>query len=321
MKRVFITRALPEVGLAALRGDEFDVEVYRGSGPILREELLTKAKGRDGLITLVSEKVDDELLDAAGPSLKIVANYAVGYDNIDLPACTRRGVAVSNTPDVLTEATADLTWALLLAVARRLPEGEALLPRWTGWKPEELLGLDITGKTLGLVGLGRIGKAAARRALGFGMCLIYHNRTPDPEAKSLNARYVSLEELLQSSDFVSLHTPLTSETHHLIDEAALRSMKKTAVLVNTARGPVVDERALVWALREGWIYGAGLDVFELEPKLTPGLLELPNVALAPHLGSATRGAREAMARLCAESIVSVLSGKRPAHLLNPEVPL
>lgn len=319
MKRVFITRALPEAGLAALRGGEFDVEVYRGSEPIPREELLAKVKGSGGLITLVSERVDEELLEAAGPDLKVVANYAVGYDNIDLATCTRRGVAVSNTPDVLTEATADQTWALLLAVARRLPEGEALLPRWTGWKPEELLGLDIAGKTLGLVGLGRIGKAVARRARGFAMRLIYHSRTPDPEAKALGARYVSLDELLKSSDFVSLHTPLTAETHHLIDEAALRAMKKTAVLVNTARGPVVDEGALVRALREGWIYGAGLDVFEFEPKLTPGLLELPNVVLTPHLGSATRGTREAMARLCAESIVSVLRGKRSAHLLNPEV--
>ncbi|HEX7021533.1 MAG TPA: D-glycerate dehydrogenase [Trueperaceae bacterium] len=320
-KRVRITRKIPEAGLWPLREAGWDVEVYEGTRPIPRNELLNFVRGADGLITLVSERVDDELLAAAGPQLEVVANFAVGFNNIDLAACTRHGVVVTNTPDVLTGATADMTLALLLAVARRVVEGDELVRsgRWPGWAPEQLLGLGLEGKALGLVGMGRIGAAVARRALGFGMDVFYHNRSRDPKAEAeLGAHYVAdLQTLLAECDIVSLHTPLTAETRHLIGEAELRAMKREAILINTARGAVLDEVALVRALRDGVIWGAGLDVFENEPSLTPGLAELPNVVLAPHLGSATRQARDGMARICAASILAVFRGERPAHMLNP----
>lgn len=289
-----------------------------GTGPMPRADLLAAVEGVDALISLMSDRVDEELLDAAGAGLRVVANYAVGYDNIDVAACGRRGVVVTNTPDVLTDATADHAFALLLGVARRLLEGDDLVRSggWTGWEPGQLLGRHVTGATLGIVGMGRIGAAVARRAAAFGMSVVYHNRRRSPEVEALTgARLVSLDELLRASDFVTLHCPLTEATHHLIDSEALRSMKRTAVLVNTARGPVVDEEALAEALEAGELWGAGLDVFEREPLVTERLVRLPNVLLAPHTGSATVVARDGMARLCAQAVVTVLAGGIPPNVV------
>lgn len=318
--RVFITRRLPDAGVAPLRNAGLDVDMRDDEGPIERRALLQAVAGADAVVTLLTDTVDDAFLDAAGPSLRVIANYAVGFDNIDLAACTRRGVSVANTPDVLTEATADHAFALLLSVARRIREGHELVASgtWGGWQPLQLLGRDIAGSTLGIVGLGRIGRAVARRALGFGMRLLYHNRHRDPAAeRELGAAYRPLEELLRDSDVVSLHAPLTGATRHLIDDGALGQMKPTAILVNTARGPLVDEVALVAALQERRIWGAGLDVFELEPRVHPDLRDLPNVVLAPHTGSATEKTRTAMGRLCAEAVVAVLQGRDAPNLLNP----
>jgi len=257
--------------------------------------------GCDALLCLLTDRIDDALL-AAAPRLRIVANMAVGTDNVDLAAARARNVAVSNTPDVLTDATADLTWALLLATARRLAWGDRYVRGggFTGWHPELGIGADVTGRTLGIVGPGRIGRAVAERARGFRMEVLLHGRS---------STGLPLDELLERSDFVSLHLPLSPETRHLIGERELRRMRPHAILVNTARGPIVDEAALVRALREGWIAGAGLDVFEREPALAPGLAELPQVVLAPHVGSATTATRDRMAELAAESIVAALAGK------------
>ena len=289
--------------------------------PIDRRALLAGARGASAVVTLLTDEVDDAFLDAAGEGLRIVANYAVGYDNIDVAACTRRGVAVANTPDVLTEATADQAFALLLSVARRVREGHELVASgaWAGWEPLQLLGQDVGGATLGIVGMGRIGRAVARRARGFGMRVLYHNRHRDPEAeRELGVDFTEFDALLEASDFLTLHTPLTEDTHHLIDATALARMKPTAVLVNTARGPVVDEAALVEALRRGAPWGAGLDVFEHEPQVLAGLTTLDNVVLTPHTGSATESARTAMARLASEAVAAVLERRTSGNILNPE---
>lgn len=317
--RVFITRRLPVAGLAPLREAGLDIDVREADDPCPRRELLSRVRGAAAAVTLLTDRVDDEFLDAAGPGLRIVANYAVGYDNVDVEACSRRRVAVSNTPDVLTGATADHAFALLLAVARRLREGHALAASgtWRGWQPMQLLGRDVEGTTLGILGMGRIGGAVARRARGFDMRVLYHNRHRDPKREeALGARYVQLDELLAESDVVSLHAPLNDQTRHLIDAAALARMKPTAILVNTSRGPLVDEAALVEALTAGRPWGAGLDVFEQEPAVHPGLRELPNVVLAPHTGSATERARTGMARLCAEAVVATLGGTLAPNLVN-----
>lgn len=317
--KVFVTRRLPEAGLAPLREAGLLVEVNAEDEPIGRQALLQRVRGAAALITLMSERVDDELLEVAGPQLRVVANYAVGYDNIDVAACRRNGVVATNTPGVLTGATADMAFALLLAVARRLREGDELVRsgEWTGWQPLQLLGAQVSGATLGIVGLGRIGRAVARRARGFDMTVLYHNRNRDEDAESdLGVRYVSLDELLELSDFVSLHAPLTQETRHMIAAAELRRMKPSAVLINTARGAVVDEADLVEALRDGTIAGAGLDVFEEEPAVHPGLAPLPSVVLAPHLGSATLETRTEMALLCSRAIVDVLAGRQPPNAIT-----
>lgn len=323
---VFVTRRVPDEGLEPLRRANCRLRVRDADHAIARDELLERAAGVDALVTFLSDRVDDELLDAAGPALRVVANFAVGYDNVDVAACSARGVAVANTPEVLTDATADFAWALLLAAARRLPEAQALAASgsWSGWQPLQLLGRDVAGRTLGVVGMGRIGRAVARRGRGFDMRVLYHNRSPDRDAeRELGAEYRELDALLRESDFVSLHAPLTDATRHLIGARELAAMKPTAVLVNTARGPLVDEAALVDALQRGpagdGIFAAGLDVFEAEPRLHPQLAELPNAVLAPHLGSATEGARLGMARLCAEAVAAVLGGRRVDNLLNPEV--
>jgi glyoxylate reductase len=317
---VFVTYRIPDPGLPTLRST-FKVNVHKGRHAPSPDEIAAGAKDCRGILVLVRDRIDKALI-ARLPKLRAIANYGVGYDNIDVAAASRRKIMVTNTPDVLTEATADLTWALLLATARRLGEGERLMRagEFNGWTPDMLLGVDLQGATLGLVGFGRIARAVARRAAGFRMRLLHAARSQhEDDAEEIGSHGVSLDRLLSQSDFVSLHLPLTTDTKHLVDEAALRRMKPTAYLINTSRGPVVDEPALVRALRQGWIAGAGLDVYEREPELAPGLAELENVVLLPHLGSATVGARSAMSRVAATNLVLALSGQRPPHLVNPEV--
>jgi len=289
--------------------------------PATRSELLQHVAEADALLCMLTERIDAEAL-AAAPNLRVVANLAVGYDNVDVPAATAAGVVVTNTPDVLTEATADLTWALVLAAARRIGEAERAVRdgRWPGWGPTHWLGQPVWGRTLGVVGMGKIGTAVARRGRGFGMEVVYHNRRRVPEAEAeLGARYVELDELFATADVVSLHAPLNDESRHVVDAAALARMKPTAVLVNTARGPLVDEAALVDALASGTIAAAGLDVYEGEPELAPGLRDLEQVVLLPHIGSATTEARGAMAELCCRNILAVLAGEPALTPLNPEV--
>jgi glyoxylate reductase len=311
---VFVTRPLPAPGPAPLRDAGLTVTAYEPDESPPRDELLASVAGCRAVLSLLTERIDAELLDAAGPSLRVVANLAVGYDNIDVTAAAERGVVVTNTPGVLTEATADLAWALILAAARRVGEAERMVRagRWTGWSPTQLVGSAVHGRTLGIVGMGGIGTAVARRGRGFGMELLYANRNrhPDREAE-VGASFVPFDELLERSDIISLNAPATPETHHLVDAAALARMKPTAILVNTARGSLVDEVALADALRTGVIAAAGLDVFEAEPVVTPALLELENVVLLPHLGSATAETRAAMVELACANIIAVLSGRPP----------
>ena len=302
---VLITRRVPAPVLERLAGP-CKPDVWEGDGVMPRAELLDRVAGKAGIMAMLTDRIDDELLDRAGSSLRVVANYAVGYDNIDLAACTARRVLATNTPDVVTEATADLAWALLLAAARRIAEGDRFLRAgrpWI-WGPECFLGRQFHGKTLGVLGLGRIGRAVARRAAGFGLPVLYHagHRLP-PDAEA---------------DFLTIHTGLTPATRHLIGAAELRRMKPTAVLVNTARGPIVDEAALAGALRAGEIAAAGLDVFEREPEVHPDLLGLDNVTIVPHLGTATVETRVAMGMTAADNLLAALDGRRPPHLLNPD---
>ena len=313
MSRIVVTGRIPEAGLEILRSAG-DVWSWDGDDPIptdVRDEQIATA---DAVVTLLTDRVDDAFLDAA-PNVRIVANVAVGYNNIDAPACAARGVAVTNTPDVLTDATADLAMALTLMITRRLGEGERLIRSGAPWKwgMFMMLGSGLQGRRLGIVGMGAIGEAFARRAKAFGMSVVYHNRRAVDAATeaALGAELVGLHELLETSDVVSLNCPYTEATHHLIDDAALDRMQTSAFLINTARGPIVDEEALVGALREGRIAGAGLDVFEHEPDVHPGLIELDNVVLAPHLGSATVETRSAMAELAARNVVEVLAGRAP----------
>lgn len=312
-KTIGVTRRLPPEGLELLRSSGATVILNEEDRPLSPEELRSMAARCDGMIVQLVDRVDAALLDA-GKNLKVVANYAVGVDNIDRAAAAARGVVVTNTPDVLTLATAELAWALLLGAARRVAEGDRLTRegRFRGWAPLLHLGVGVSGKTLGIVGGGRIGAAVARIGAGFGMTVLYHARSAHPEIeREARAARVDLPRLLAESDFVSLHVPLTAETRHLIGEKELSSMKPTAVLVNTARGPVVDEEALVRALKQKKIFAAGLDVFEKEPQLAPGLAELPNVLLAPHAGSATVETRAEMSVLAARNVLAVLEG-RPA---------
>ncbi len=320
MPRVLITRRLPDVASALLRDAGHEVDILDADDPAPRRRLLERVAGVAGLLPTLSDRVDDELLDAAGASLRVVANYAVGYDNIDVAACRRRGIIVTNTPDVLTGATAELTWALILATARRLIEADRLVRSgcWSGWQPMQLLGVELAGRTLGIVGAGRIGAAVARIAPAFGMHVCYsHPRPNHALERDIAARRLDLPALLEQSDVVSLHVPLTDRTRHLIGPAELERMKPSAILINTARGPVVDEAALVEALRSGQIRAAGLDVYEHEPALTPGLAGLDNVVLLPHIGSATERTRAAMAELAARNIIEVLSDRRPLTPVQP----
>jgi glyoxylate reductase len=319
---VLVTRRLPQPAMDRI-AERCDVTLWDGEFAIPRDRLLADVAGKVGAVTLLTDRVDDQFLDAAGDQLVIVANYAVGFDNIDVPACTARGVMASNTPEVLTETTADTAWALLMAAARRIPEGDRFLRSKTPWVwgPMMMLGQDVHGKVLGVVGFGRIGQAMARRARGFGMRVIYFDvyRPPPEVEQEFGAEFRQLDTLLAEADFITLHTNLTLETHHLINAQRLRTMKPTAVVVNTSRGPVIDEAALAEALREGTIFGAGLDVFEKEPDVHPELLEQERAVVIPHLGSATVETRTAMGLLAAENLIAALERRRPPTLLNPEV--
>jgi glyoxylate reductase len=298
-----------------------DVEYWTNEERPPREEVLRRVKDKEGLVCLLTEKVNDELLRIA-PKLRIAANVAVGYDNIDVDTCTKRGVVATNTPGVLDETTADFAWTLMMAVARRLSEGEQLARsgNWKGWNLDQLVGADIWGKTLGLVGFGRIGRAVARRALGFHMKVIYTDavKAPDEVEKSLNAQFREMNSLLAESDFISLHVPLMPETRGLFDAPKFYRMKPTAFLINTSRGPVVEEAALVAALEAGKIAGAALDVYENEPFIHPGL-KRPNVVLAPHLASASLETRTKMAVMAANNLVALFTGQMPPNMLNPAV--
>jgi glyoxylate reductase len=318
--KVFATHELFEAARQIL-GENCEMEYWAKPERPPREELLRRVKGKDGLICLLTEKINDEFLRAA-PKLRIAANVAVGFDNIDVTACTKRGVAATNTPGVLDETTADFAWTLLMAVARRLGEGEALARsgNWKGWDLDQLVGTDVWGKTLGIVGFGRIGRAVARRAGGFQMKVIYTDaqRVPEGVEKELNATFCEMNTLLAESDFISVHVPLLPETRGLFDAPKFYRMKPTAFLINTSRGPVVNEAALVGALEERKIAGAALDVYENEPFIHPGL-KRANVVLAPHIASASLETRTKMACIAANNVIALFAGQRPPNILNPEV--
>src|SRR5437660_4502263 len=310
-KSILVSNVLPAEALGIIPR-EVTVDYNDTEAGLSKTELIARLRGKDGLICHIISKIDDEVL-AAAPTVKVVANVAVGYNNIDVVAARRRGVVVTNTPDVLTETTADFAWALLMATARRVVEADRYVRegKFTQWEYMVLLGGDVHGKTLGIIGFGRIGRAIARRALGFNMRVLYQDAVAaDPATeRELRATRTDTATLLRDSDFVSIHTPLLPDTRHLINAQSLSTMKKTAYLVNASRGPVVDEAALVQALKEGWIAGAGLDVFEEEPKVHPGLLSLANVTLAPHIASASLDTRLAMATLAVRNCLAVLEGK------------
>lgn len=319
MAKVVVTGKIPSGGLARLKA-EHDVLAWESDVAISRTELLQMVAGADAIVSLLTEKIDAELLDAAGAQLKSVSNVAVGYNNIDVPACEERDVLVTNTPGVLTEATADIAMALILMSTRRLGEGERVIRAQEPWQwgMFYMLGMGLQGRQLGIVGMGQIGIATARRAKAFGMNIAYTRRSPleIDVAKDLDAKFMSMDELIESSDVLSLHCPYSPATHHLISEDQLARMKPTAYLINTARGPIVDEQALVDALKAGQIAGVGLDVFEHEPKVNPGLLELDNVVLIPHLGSATVETRAAMADIAATNALTILAGALAPNLVN-----
>ncbi|MDD3680026.1 D-glycerate dehydrogenase [Mesotoga sp.] len=314
MDKIFFTYKIPDEGMLLLK--RFDVEVNTEDRFLQKEEIIQKAKDAAGLVTLLSDKIDAEVFESL-PKLKVIANYAVGYNNIDIDEARKRGIRVTNTPEVLTDATADLTLSLMLAVSRRIVEADRFVRehRFVGWKPDLFTGPSLSGKTLGIIGLGRIGKAVAERAKAFGMNIVYCNRKPllPSEEEKFNVRYLSLEELLRSSDFISLHVPLTRETYHLLNEKRLSMIKTGAVLINTARGPIVNEAALIESLRSGRLAAAGLDVYEEEPEVPQELIDLGNVVLLPHIGSATKEARTEMAIMVGRNVAAVLEGKEPPN--------
>ena len=316
--KVLITGRIPDEGVRIL-GDEFDLTVNEKDRPMERERLIELIADKDGLLCMLNDRVDEELLENA-PNLKMIASYAVGFDNIDIGAATRRKIPVSNNPDVLTDATADLAFALILAVSRRVVEGDRVLREegFHEWAPQYFLGRDVSGKTLGIVGFGRIGKAVAKRARGFGMKVIYFSRRrlDISEERNRNVQYGELKKLLSEADYITLHVPLTQKTRHLIGGNELKLMKKSAYLINTSRGPVVDEQALVRNLQDGNIAGAGLDVYENEPTLSPGLKEVKNTVLLPHVGSATIETRTNMALQASENLIAGLRGQKPPNCLN-----
>lgn len=316
--KVLVTRRLLPKALAYLE-EHVEVEGGRKAGGLDREELKQKIRDKDGLFCLLVDRIDREVI-AAGPRLKVIANCAVGFDNIDVEFAREKGILVTNTPGVLTEATADLTWALILAVARKIPQADrfAKEKRFTGWELDLFLGRGITGRRLGIIGLGRIGMAVAERARAFRMEVVYHdpNRLAEGEEQGNGLNYLPLDELLSSADIVTIHASLNPETHHLLSAEKLKLMKKTAILVNVARGPIVDEAALAEALAKGELWGAGLDVYEREPEIEEGLLRLNNVVLLPHIGSATYETRSRMAMSAARNLVQGLRGERPDNLIT-----
>ena len=323
MPRVFVSRIIPDDGLRSIT-ETCDATVWQDELPPPRDTLLASVEGLDGVLTLLTDRVDDEFLDRAGPQLKVVSNFAVGFDNIDVAACTKRGIPVGNTPGVLTETTADLAWALLMAAARRLPEADHYVRagKWRTWGPMLLMGPDVHGATLGIIGFGRIGQAVARRARGFGMRVLYHDpRRVSPQVEAeYGAEYRTLEGLLPEADFVTLHVDLRPETKGLINAERLGWMKKTAILVNTSRGPVVDSMALVEALRDGTIAAAALDVTDPEPlPADHPLVGLDNCLVVPHIASASRATRGRMAEMAAANLLAGVSGKRLPTPVNPEV--
>jgi len=318
--KVFVTREIPTPGLDLLR-KEFTVSVNPYDRVLSKEELMKSVQGKDGLLCLLTDQVDRDVIYAE-PKLKMIASYAVGYDNIDVSAATERGIPVSNTPGVLTETTAELAWALLFSVARRIVEGDSFTRtgQFKGWAPLLMLGQDATNKTLGIIGAGRIGTAFALKSKGFDMKVIYSDEQRNEQLeRELGAKKVPLPKLLKESDYVSIHVPLMKATHHLIGEKELKMMKKTAVLINTARGPIIDEAALIKALKEHWIFGAGLDVYEKEPEISRELKSLDNVVLQPHTGSGTIETRTKMALMAAENLIEGLKGNIPPNCINKEV--
>jgi glyoxylate reductase len=318
--KVFVTRIIPDKGLDLVR-DFCDVELWTDELPPSREELLKRVQGVDGLLCLLTDRIDGEVMDAAGTQLKVVSNHAVGFDNIDVNAATARKIPVGNTPDVLTDATADFAFALMMSAGRRVLEADRFVRegRWKTWGPMLLLGIEVKGATLGLVGFGRIGKAMAKRALGFDMRVIYYDPNEKDAYPDLNATRADFETLLAESDFISLHTPLTPDTHHLIDAEALSRMKRTAVLVNTSRGPVVDHDALYSALKEKRIFAAGLDVTDPEPlPLDSPLLMLDNIVIMPHIASASTTARGNMSWMAARNLIAGLKGEHLPNCVNPQ---
>jgi len=318
--KVFVTRKIPNPGLNLLR-NEFELEINPYDRLLTKEEIIKGLKGKDGLLCLLTDNIDKEVIDSE-PKLKMIANYAVGFDNIDIKVATAKGIPVSNTPGVLTDATSDMAWALLFSVARRMVEGDKFTRsgRFKGWSPMLMLGQDISNKTLGVIGVGRIGAAFALKSKGFKMNVLYTdsriNKTLENE---LDAKKVDLSTLLRESDFISIHVTLNKTTHHMISEKELKMMKKNAILINTSRGPVVDEKALVKALQEKWIFGAGLDVYEHEPKISKQLIKLQNVVLQPHSASATIESRTNMAIIAAKNLIAGLKGKIPPNCVNTEV--
>ena len=319
--KVYITRNIPQPGIDLLINNGFLVEVYGEDKPIPSEVLLEKVKDVDALLPILTDSITKEVIEN-GTSLKIIANYAAGFNNIDIEAANAKKIAVTNTPGVLTDATADLTWALIMAVSKRIVEGDVFIRagKFNGWGPLLFLGGEITGKTIGIVGAGRIGTAVAKCASGFNMKILYTGRSKNMAIENeLNGLKVELNDLLEISDFISLHVPLTDETFHLIDEREFRKMKNTAYIINTSRGPVMNESALVDALRNNQIAGAGLDVYEKEPELKKELIQMKNTVLLPHIGSATLEARTKMAVMAANNIIDYFKGKIPSNILNPEV--
>ena len=323
MAKILITRKIPGDHIKKLEMAGHELIVSEFNRALSGAELVEKVKGVDAILSLLNDRIDGDLVDAAGPQLKIVSNYAVGFDNIDVKALTDRGIVVTNTPcDEVNESVAEHTWALILALARRIIEADEATRKggYKGWEPDIFLGTNVIGKTLGIVGLGRIGSMVARRAKGYNMTILYNKREPDKDAESeLGVKFVSLDDLYAQSDFVTLHVPLTEETRHMVNKESFMKMKKGVFIVNTARGPVVDERDLVEAIRSGAVGGAALDVFDNEPNISPELLNEPNVITTPHIASATWEARNKMGEMAVESILAVLENKKPTSLVNEDV--
>jgi D-3-phosphoglycerate dehydrogenase len=318
--KIFVTRKIPEPGLDILR-KHHKVEINPYDRVLSKADIIQGLKGKNGLLCLLTDLIDEEVLNSE-PKLKMISNYAVGYDNIDVKAATKRGIIVSNTPDILTDTTAEMAWALLLSVARRIVEADKFTRqgKFKGWAPMLMHGQDITGKTLGVIGTGRIGTAFALKSKGFKMNVLYYDQVKNKQLEEeLFAKKVELDRLLKESDFISVHIPLLPVTYHLINEKQLKMMKKTAILINTARGPIIDEQALIKALKNNWIFGAGLDVYEHEPEINKEFFNIKNIVLQPHSASATKETRTKMAIMAAENMIAGLNGMIPPNCINPKI--